>query len=168
MISWLNKFILVFYLLSTCNAPQNDCFIPPARSPLVAPALISASHSAGVFLVDCCMWNIVTWPLRPRHILLLYFFVLLNLRPRTKRQHPPTHTLPQPPSLSIIPPVVVGTLPDRYLHTNLLPQVPTKQSVPLHGKRLPPYLGVPVLFPALRRLIRPAIVRVRIPSWSTH
>jgi len=58
----------------------------------------------------------------------------------------------------------VETLPNGYVRTNPFSQVPTKQSVPLHGKCLPPYLGVPVLFPALRRLIRPTIARVRIPS----
>jgi hypothetical protein len=58
----------------------------------------------------------------------------------------------------------VGTLPNGYVHTNLLPLVPTRQSVPTSGMGLPTYLGVPVLIPALHRLIRPAIARVRIPS----
>jgi hypothetical protein len=57
----------------------------------------------------------------------------------------------------------VGTLPDGYVRTYLLPQVPTRQSVPTSGKRLTPYLGLPVLIPVLRRLIGPAIARVRIP-----
>ncbi len=58
----------------------------------------------------------------------------------------------------------VGTFPDLYIRTNPLPQVPTKQGVPLHGKCSPPYLEILVLFPVLRRLIRPAVARVRIPS----
>jgi hypothetical protein len=58
----------------------------------------------------------------------------------------------------------VGTLLDGYLRTNPLPQVPTKQSAPILGKRLPPYFGIPVLIPTSRRLIGPAIARVRIPS----
>jgi hypothetical protein len=49
----------------------------------------------------------------------------------------------------------VGNLLDGYVHTNPLPQVPTKQSVPTSGKRLLPYLRIPVLIPALRRLISP-------------
>jgi hypothetical protein len=47
----------------------------------------------------------------------------------------------------------IETLPNGYGHTYLLPQVPTRQSVPTSGKRLPPYLGIPVLISALRRLI---------------
>jgi hypothetical protein len=57
----------------------------------------------------------------------------------------------------------VGTLPNRYIRTYLLPQVPTRQSVPTSGKCLPTYLGLPVLISALRRLSRPAIARVTIP-----
>jgi hypothetical protein len=38
--------------------------------------------------------------------------------------------------------------------------IPTRQSVPTGGMRLPTYLRVPVLIPALCRLIRPAIARV--------
>ncbi len=57
----------------------------------------------------------------------------------------------------------VGTLPGGYVRTNLLPQVPTKQSAPILGKRLPPYFGIPVLIPMPRRLIGLAITRVRIP-----
>jgi hypothetical protein len=56
-----------------------------------------------------------------------------------------------------------GTIPNEYIPTYLLPQVPTRQSVPTSGKHLPPYLGLPVLIPALHRLTRPAIARVRIP-----
>jgi hypothetical protein len=58
----------------------------------------------------------------------------------------------------------VGTLPNRYVRMNPLPQVPTKQSSPILEKRLPPYFAIPVLIPTSRRLIRPAIARVRIPS----
>ncbi len=58
----------------------------------------------------------------------------------------------------------VRTLPDGYVRTNPLPQVPTRQRVPTSGTRLPTYLRVPVLIPALCRLIRPAIARVQIPS----
>jgi hypothetical protein len=57
----------------------------------------------------------------------------------------------------------VGTLPDGYVCTYPLPQVPTRKSVPTSKKCLPPYLRIPVLIPALRRLIRPATARVRIP-----
>jgi hypothetical protein len=58
----------------------------------------------------------------------------------------------------------VGTLPDGCICTNPLPQVPTKQSVPSSGKRLPAYLGIPLLIPVLRRALGPAITRVQIPS----
>jgi hypothetical protein len=58
----------------------------------------------------------------------------------------------------------VGTLPDGYIRTYPLPQVPTRQSVPTSEKRLFTYLELPVLIPALRRFIRPTIARVRIPS----
>jgi hypothetical protein len=54
----------------------------------------------------------------------------------------------------------VGTLPDGYVHMDQLPQVPTKQSVPSSGKHLPAYLGIPVLIPALRRALGPAIARI--------
>jgi hypothetical protein len=53
----------------------------------------------------------------------------------------------------------VGTLTDRYVHTGPLPQVPTKQSVPTSGKCIPPYFGIPILIPILRRAIGPAIAR---------
>ena len=58
----------------------------------------------------------------------------------------------------------VGTHPDGYVCTNPLHQVPTKQSAPITGARLPPYFRLPVVIPVLRRLLRPAIARVRIPS----
>jgi hypothetical protein len=57
----------------------------------------------------------------------------------------------------------VGTLPDGYVHTYLLPKVPTKQSDPITGKHLPPYYGIPILIPMLRSLIGPTIARDRIP-----
>ena len=57
----------------------------------------------------------------------------------------------------------VGTLPDGYVRTYPLPQVPTKQSDPITGKHLPPYYGIPILIPTLRSLIGPTIARDRIP-----
>jgi hypothetical protein len=57
----------------------------------------------------------------------------------------------------------VGTLPDGYVRTNPPPQVPTKQSVPSSEKRLPAYLGIPLLIPVSSRALGPAIARVQIP-----
>jgi hypothetical protein len=57
----------------------------------------------------------------------------------------------------------VGTLPDGYLKSNPLPQVPIKQSA-LTGKiRLPPYLGIPIAIPTVRKIVGPAIAKTRIP-----
>ncbi len=58
----------------------------------------------------------------------------------------------------------VGTLPDGYVRTNSLPQVPSRQSAPITAARLPTYFRLPVVIPTLRRLLGPAIARVRIPS----
>ncbi len=58
---------------------------------------------------------------------------------------------------------VVGTLPDGYVRTNPLPQVPTKQSVPTSRICLPPYFGLPIVIPTLCRIVGPAIARARIP-----
>jgi hypothetical protein len=58
----------------------------------------------------------------------------------------------------------VGTLPDGYVRTNPLPQVPTRQSAPITAARLPSYFRLPVVIPTLRRLLGPTIARVRIPS----
>ncbi len=44
----------------------------------------------------------------------------------------------------------VGTLPDGYVRTNPLPQIPTMQSVPTTRERLPGYLGIPIGIPMLR------------------
>jgi hypothetical protein len=60
-------------------------------------------------------------------------------------------------------PLGVGTLPDRYVRTNPLPQVPTKQSVQISRIQLPPYIGLPIVIPTLRRIVGPAIARARIP-----
>jgi hypothetical protein len=57
----------------------------------------------------------------------------------------------------------VGTLPDGYLKSNPLPQVPTKQSVPTSKVRLPPYFRLPKGIPTLRRIVGPAIARAQIP-----
>ena len=57
----------------------------------------------------------------------------------------------------------VGTLPDGYVRTNPLPQVPTKQSVQTSRIRLPPYLKLPIVIPMLHRIVGPAIARARIP-----
>ncbi len=57
----------------------------------------------------------------------------------------------------------IGTLTDGYVCTSTLCRVPTKQSAPPSGKRLPPYFLFPVLIPTLRRVIGPAIARVRTP-----
>ena len=58
----------------------------------------------------------------------------------------------------------VGTLPDGYVRTNPLPQVPSRQSAPITAARLPTYFRLPILIPTLRRMLGPAIARVRIPS----
>ena len=55
----------------------------------------------------------------------------------------------------------VGTLPDGYVRTNPLPQVPSRQSAPI---TLPTYFRLPIVIPTLRRLLGPTIARVRIPS----
>ncbi len=57
----------------------------------------------------------------------------------------------------------VPTLPDGYVQTNPLSQVPTKQSVQTRRICLPPYFGLPVVIPMLRRIVGPAIARARIP-----
>jgi hypothetical protein len=59
---------------------------------------------------------------------------------------------------------VVGTLPDGYLKSNPLPQVPTKKSAPTSKIRLPPYLGLPIAIPTLRRIVGGlAIAKAQIP-----
>ena len=58
----------------------------------------------------------------------------------------------------------VGTLPDGYLKSNPLPQVPTKQSAPTSKIRLPPYLGLSIVIPTLRRIVGPAIAKAQI-TW---
>ena len=62
----------------------------------------------------------------------------------------------------------VGTLTDGYVHTSTLPQVPTKLSATTSRKRLPPYFGIPIWIPTLRRLIKPTIARVQHHSDSPH
>ena len=62
----------------------------------------------------------------------------------------------------------VGTLPDGYVRTNSLPQVPTRQSVPTTRKHLPGYFGLPIGIPTLGSIIGPAIARVRTPWLSFH
>jgi hypothetical protein len=57
----------------------------------------------------------------------------------------------------------VGTLPDGYLKSNPLPQVPTKQSALTSKICLPPYLGLPIGIPTLRRIVGPAIAKAQIP-----
>jgi hypothetical protein len=64
--------------------------------------------------------------------------------------------------------VAVGTLPDGYVRTNPLPQVPTRQSVPTTRKHLPGYFGLPIGIPTLGSIIGPAIARVRTPWLSFH
>ncbi len=59
--------------------------------------------------------------------------------------------------------MAVGTLPDGYLKSNPLPQVPTKQSVPTSKVCLPPDFGLPIGIPTLRRIVGPAIARAQIP-----
>jgi hypothetical protein len=44
----------------------------------------------------------------------------------------------------------VGTLPDGYVSTNPLPQVPTKESVQTSRIPLPPYFGLPIVIPTLQ------------------
>jgi hypothetical protein len=56
--------------------------------------------------------------------------------------------------------VDVGILPDGYVRTNPLPQIPTKQSVPTSRERLPGYFGIPMVISTLRNLIGPAIDKV--------
>ena len=62
----------------------------------------------------------------------------------------------------------VGTIPDGYVRTNPLPQVPTRQSVPTTRKHIPGYLGLPIGIPTLRSIIAPAIARVQTPWLSFH
>ncbi len=59
----------------------------------------------------------------------------------------------------------VQIVPDGYVRTNPLPQVPTKQCVPTSRIRLPPYFGLPIVTPTLFRIVGPAIARARIPWW---
>ena len=53
----------------------------------------------------------------------------------------------------------VGTLPNGYLKSNPLPQVPTRQSVPTGKMHLPTYFKLPIGIPTLRRIVGPAIAR---------
>jgi len=62
----------------------------------------------------------------------------------------------------------VGILPDGYIRTNPLPQIPTKQSVPPSKDSLLGYYGIPLAIPTLRSLIGPSIDKVRIPWLSFH
>jgi hypothetical protein len=61
----------------------------------------------------------------------------------------------------------VGNLPDGYVQTNPLPQVPTKQSVQTSRICLSPYFRLPIVIPTLRRIVGPAIARARIP-WGFY
>ena len=58
---------------------------------------------------------------------------------------------------------LVGILPDGYVRTNPLPQIPTKQSIPPSKDSL-----IPIAIPTLRSLIGPAIDKVQIPWLSFH
>ena len=60
----------------------------------------------------------------------------------------------------------VGILPDGYVRTNPLPQIPTKQSVPASRECLPGYFGIPIVIPTLHSLIRPTIGKVQTPWLS--
>ena len=60
--------------------------------------------------------------------------------------------------------LIGGILPEGYVPTNPLPQVPTRQSAPITGARVPPYSRLRLETPTLRRLLGPAIARVRIHS----
>jgi hypothetical protein len=62
----------------------------------------------------------------------------------------------------------VGILPEGYVRTNPLPQIPTKQNVPASRERLPGYFGIPTVIPMLRSLIGPAISKVQTPRLSCH
>jgi hypothetical protein len=62
----------------------------------------------------------------------------------------------------------VGILPDEYVRTNPLPQIPTKQSVPTSKDSLPGYFRIPIVIPTLCSLIRPAMSKVRTPWLSFH
>ncbi len=60
------------------------------------------------------------------------------------------------------------TLPDGYLRTNPLPQVPTRQSVPTSKICLPPYFGLPIGIQGIHSLHMssiPTIARAQIPWW---
>jgi hypothetical protein len=57
----------------------------------------------------------------------------------------------------------VGTLPDGYVRTNQLPQVPTKQSIQKSRICLPPLSGLLIVIPMLRRIVGLEIARARIP-----
>jgi len=62
----------------------------------------------------------------------------------------------------------VGILPDGYVRTNPLPQIPTKQSVSPSKDSLLGYYRIPQAIPTLHSLIGPAIDKVRIPWLSFH
>ena len=63
---------------------------------------------------------------------------------------------------------LVRTLPDGYIHTNPLPQIPTTQSVPTSRECLPGYFGIPIVISTLRSLIGPVIGKVQTPWLSFH
>jgi hypothetical protein len=62
----------------------------------------------------------------------------------------------------------VGILPDGYVRTHPLPQIPTKQSVPASREHLPDYFGIPIVIPTLHSLIGPAKGKVQTPWLSFH
>ncbi len=66
----------------------------------------------------------------------------------------------------------VGILPDGYVCTNPLPQIPTKQSTSTPATTskdsLTGYFGISIVIPTLRSLIGPAMSKVRTPWLSFH
>jgi hypothetical protein len=114
----------------------------------------------------------------PRKIYIKYYPGKENLVDYQSKHHVSAHHqavrpwyLHEPNSVHELPRVskpstlegCVGTLPDGYLKSNPLPQVPTKQSAPKSKICLPPYLGLPIAIPTLRRIVGPAIAKAHIP-----
>jgi hypothetical protein len=66
-------------------------------------------------------------------------------------------------SIAVATLITVGILPDGHLHTNPLPQIPTKQNVPTSKECLPGYFGILMVIYTLRSRIRPALDKVRTP-----
>ncbi len=72
--------------------------------------MVSSPRASPLWLILFpCFWLVVEWKIliggriRPQRILVFNFLLLLNLPPRAKRQHPPTHSALVLPLLQFIP-----------------------------------------------------------------